>query len=260
VRAENLPHDVPDTYRHVVIAGVERVIVESLGNMLGRQGYTVDAVIDGLNGSMNPVRTVRKFQPDCCIIDLQTAGEPEISQNLIDRILKAHEDVKVVALGTRGKGRTTQMQTINEAGRMVGFGAHGYIDSRLGNDALVSVIERVLCGEVAIKAVEAAAEQPKKSGITELDLAAHLTDRERQCLLMLVEGLDTAAMIEKLGVARTTVRTHLQALLTKLGAHSRLEAAAFAIRNRLPDLWAEDGLFIDGQPIKPDGLRGRGRE
>ena len=66
----------------------------------------------------------------------------------------------------------------------------------------------------------------------------HLTSRERQCLLMLVEGLDTAAMVERLGVSRTTVRTHLQAVLTKLGVHSRLEAASFAVRHRLPDLWS----------------------
>ena len=57
---------------------------------------------------------------------------------------------------------------------------------------------------------------------------------------MLVEGLDTAAMVERLGVSRTTVRTHLQAVLTKLGVHSRLEAASFAVRHRLPDIWSED--------------------
>ena len=47
-------------------------------------------------------------------------------------------------------------------------------------------------------------------------------------------------MVERLGVSRTTVRTHLQAVLTKLGVHSRLEAASFAVRHRLPDIWSED--------------------
>ena len=56
--------------------------------------------------------------------------------------------------------------------------------------------------------------------------------------MMLVEGLDTAAMVDLLGVSRTTVRTHLQSVLTKLGVHSRLEAASFAVRHRLPDLWS----------------------
>ncbi|MCU1659637.1 MAG: two component transcriptional regulator, LuxR family, partial [Pseudonocardiales bacterium] len=47
---------------------------------------------------------------------------------------------------------------------------------------------------------------------------------------LLAEGLDTAAMARRLGVSRTTVRSHVQAVLTKLGVHSRLEAASLAIR------------------------------
>jgi two-component system, NarL family, nitrate/nitrite response regulator NarL len=54
-----------------------------------------------------------------------------------------------------------------------------------------------------------------------------------------VEGLDTTAMARKLSVSRTTVRTHVQSVLTKLGVHSRLEAASFAVRYRLLDDRAE---------------------
>ena len=64
---------------------------------------------------------------------------------------------------------------------------------------------------------------------------AYLTASERQCLELLVEGQDTAAMVASLGVSAATVRTHVQALLTKLGVHSRLEAAAFAVQHGLLD-------------------------
>ena len=64
--------------------------------------------------------------------------------------------------------------------------------------------------------------------------ASYLTDREQQCLTLLVEGLGTAAMANRLGVRTTTVRTHVQSLLSKLGVHSRLEAATLAIRYSLP--------------------------
>ena len=66
-------------------------------------------------------------------------------------------------------------------------------------------------------------------------LAAFLTARERECLLLLVEGLDTAGIATKLGVSAATVRTHVQSLMTKLGVHSRLEAASYAVRYRLLD-------------------------
>jgi len=42
-------------------------------------------------------------------------------------------------------------------------------------------------------------------------------------------------MMRELGVSRTTVRTHLQAVLSKLDVHSRLEAASFAVRHNLVD-------------------------
>ncbi len=72
--------------------------------------------------------------------------------------------------------------------------------------------------------------------------AADLTSRERQCLMMLVDGLDTVAITRHLAVSRTTARTHLQSVLTKLGVHSRLEAVSFAVRYRLPDMWREASL------------------
>ena len=66
-------------------------------------------------------------------------------------------------------------------------------------------------------------------------LAAFLTARERECLNLVVEGLDTSGIATKLGVSAATVRTHVQSMLTKLGVHSRLEAASYAVRYGLLD-------------------------
>ena len=52
---------------------------------------------------------------------------------------------------------------------------------------------------------------------------------------MLVDGQSSDVIAEQLGVSITTVRTHVQSMLTKLGVHSRLEAASFAVRHSLLD-------------------------
>jgi two-component system nitrate/nitrite response regulator NarL len=65
------------------------------------------------------------------------------------------------------------------------------------------------------------------------DLAATLTKRERECLALLVEGVGTGEMASVLAVSELTVRSHIQRLLQKLGAHSRLEAASLAVRHGL---------------------------
>jgi two-component system nitrate/nitrite response regulator NarL len=56
---------------------------------------------------------------------------------------------------------------------------------------------------------------------------------------MLVEGRRSDEIATKLSISPNTVRTHIQNILTKLQVHSRLEAAAFAVRHGLVDLGRE---------------------
>jgi DNA-binding NarL/FixJ family response regulator len=60
------------------------------------------------------------------------------------------------------------------------------------------------------------------------DAQAVVTPRELEVLRLLARGESTVAIAQRLGIARTTARNHIQALLGKLGAHSRLEAVAKA--------------------------------
>ena len=60
-----------------------------------------------------------------------------------------------------------------------------------------------------------------------------LTRRELDVLRMIATGVSTKAVADKLHVSPATVRNHVQNILGKLGAHSRLEAVAMATRQRL---------------------------
>jgi PAS domain S-box-containing protein len=60
-----------------------------------------------------------------------------------------------------------------------------------------------------------------------------LTRRELEILRMIATGVSTKAAADKLHVSPATVRNHVQNILGKLGAHSRLEAVAVATRQRL---------------------------
>jgi PAS domain S-box-containing protein len=59
-----------------------------------------------------------------------------------------------------------------------------------------------------------------------------LTPRERDVLQLLTEGLDGAAIAQRLFLSPATVRNHIQHILDKLGVHSRVEAVALALRRR----------------------------
>jgi DNA-binding NarL/FixJ family response regulator len=60
-----------------------------------------------------------------------------------------------------------------------------------------------------------------------------LTEREQQVLELLVEGLSSQAIADRLFLSMNTVRNHVQNILVKLGAHSRIEAVATAVRSGL---------------------------
>jgi two-component system, NarL family, nitrate/nitrite response regulator NarL len=66
-------------------------------------------------------------------------------------------------------------------------------------------------------------------------IAGSLTRREREVLFLLADGADNDGIAQALVISPQTVRTHIQNVLSKLGVHSRLEAASFVIRNDLRD-------------------------
>jgi DNA-binding NarL/FixJ family response regulator len=74
--------------------------------------------------------------------------------------------------------------------------------------------------------------------LPELDLHAELllrslSERERQILGLLVRGYSNRRIAEACYLSLNTVRTHVQNVLVKLGVHSKLEAAALAVRQGL---------------------------
>jgi DNA-binding NarL/FixJ family response regulator len=71
--------------------------------------------------------------------------------------------------------------------------------------------------------------QLEATGAVEIDL----TDREHQVLELLASGETNKAIARRLGIAPATAKFHVSAVLAKLGAHSRSEAAAIALRRGL---------------------------
>lgn len=66
-------------------------------------------------------------------------------------------------------------------------------------------------------------------------IGGDLTARESEVLKMIGNGLTNAEIAERLVLSVNTVRNHVQSVLSKLGAHSKLEAAAIAVREGLID-------------------------
>jgi two-component system, NarL family, nitrate/nitrite response regulator NarL len=219
---------VGDRVATVVLGDDHVVFLDALATVLCQHGYVVCGVA---RSTAEMITLVSAHQPDVCLVDRN--GTANDHAQAIDQVLTACSSTSVLVLGAD--------PGTEAAGQALDAGASGYLHQSRGVGALVTALDRVLNGEIVVDVPQAAPSRTTEPNQA-LRMAAHLTSRERECLMMLVEGLDTAAMVDRLGVSRTTVRTHLQAVLTKLGVHSRLEAASFAVRHRLPDLWSGEEL------------------
>jgi two-component system, NarL family, nitrate/nitrite response regulator NarL len=119
-------------------------------------------------------------------------------------------------------------------------GAAGYLLKSGTYAELVDAIRRVAAGEFLIPSQRLAAlllhQRERAQILTEqekdkqelVSLLRELTQRELDVLELIIAGLDNKSIGRRLGIGTGTVRTHVQHLLHKLGAHSKLEAAAWA--------------------------------
>ena len=205
----------------MVIGDDHGIFLDALSGLLAQRGFEVTVA----RTAAETLCSVRKRQPDVCLLDRHFAAEDGIEA--IADILAASPLTRVLVLSA-----DPDAEGILEALRA---GSSGYVHKNRGVSALTAAIDRALQGEVVVDVPKDNGYRRSRDRDHARRLAAFLTEREWQCLELLVEGTSTAAMAISLGISRATVRTHVQAVLLKLGVHSRLEAAAYAVRYGLVD-------------------------
>jgi DNA-binding NarL/FixJ family response regulator len=126
-------------------------------------------------------------------------------------------------------------------------GAAGVVGKTHGASTVLRVAGAVLAGEAAIPRamlLELARRMAAKDRSADSPLA-RLSPRERQVLALLSRGWDNARIGRDLFISQHTVRTHIQNILEKLGMHSKLEAATFAMQSSVELELTPGGAGLD---------------
>ena len=160
------------------------------------------------------ISAVAALTPDVTLLDYQL---PDVVGNeLIRTITDALPSMQIIVLTASVDERTVVSAMT--------AGCVGYVTKDQGLDDVLAAVRAVRSGQAVLPPHLLAQMLPGHAP----HAAAALTPRETQTLQLLAAGSTNDAIAEALYVSRNTVRNHVQNLMQKLGAHSRLEAVAIA--------------------------------
>jgi DNA-binding NarL/FixJ family response regulator len=209
----------------IVMVDDHRIVREGLRAMLhGMDEIEIVGEAEDLNGAL---AAIEESKPDVVLLDLrlQRSSGLDACRTIVDK----HPDVRVVFLTVY-----EDEQYVFEALRA---GGRGYMLKKASADDLVRILEAVRAGDVVI--------DPALGGQIALRAAAMsagrewpgaqlgLTQRESEVLTQLVKGLDNKAIGHALYISEDTVKSHVKAILRKLGVKDRSQAVALALRQGL---------------------------
>ncbi len=207
----------------VLIVDDHALLAEALAARLGREPDLV--ILPIAPDARRALALTATERPHVLVLDLTLGAENGLE--VLDRVRKAHPDVRVVVL--------TAMSDLDAMVQAVRRGAVGWLEKTESADLVARVIRSAarrggwippdVLGEVLRRLLSGDAEPTAGAR-----LLAGLTPREREVLQCMVDGLGRAEIAERLGLSANTVRTHTQNLLSKLDMHSALEAITLAMR------------------------------
>jgi DNA-binding NarL/FixJ family response regulator len=155
--------------------------------------------------------------PDVALMDLLMPGMDGVTA--IAAITQRHPEIEVVAMTS-----FTEADLVHGA---LQAGAAGYLLKDA--DEVAAAIRAASRGEVHLD--PAIAKQLTRSLVApKLRTVDSLTDREREVLVLVAQGLSNQEIADSLVISERTARTHVSNILGKLGVASRTQAALLAIR------------------------------
>jgi two-component system nitrate/nitrite response regulator NarL len=215
----------------IVIADEHPVFAEAVTSLLKMAGHTIVACATDLGGA---AKIVELEQVDACIMALGLPGAGQINnlKQVVDSaprtafvVLADSADPEGLASAASAgvRGMALMSDDFVEILRVLTAAASGRPSNRAAGSAVLSM---------SAQSWLSARSRPGQGH----ERAQFLTQREREALARLVRGESTTSIARSMGVRVSTARSHVDAVLTKLNAHSRSQAVACAVREGLVEV------------------------
>ena len=190
---------------------------DALSALLAQNGF--DVVGQAADGEA-AVASARQLQPQLVLLDLSMPGADGLSA--LPRLREAAPECEIVVLTASGDDDNLLAA--------ISGGAAGYLLKSEPPERIVEFLhgvangEAALSGAIARRLLDRVREGGGRRGGIPDSIAAVLSAREAEVLLLLDEHLGTDEIAARLYISEHTVRSHVKSLLHKLGVSSRREA------------------------------------
>jgi DNA-binding NarL/FixJ family response regulator len=184
----------------------------------------LDVVAEAGDG-LQAVEAASRANPDVALVDAHLPGSDGVRAAAM--LGRDGDAPRVVILAAEGG--------VHDAIEAFSAGASGYLTKDRPLDELIEATRAVYRGEMLLPRpllgplLEELLRR-RNAEDEEFRILSRLTRREREVLILLAGNADNESIARTLVISPQTARTHVQNVLGKLGVHSRLEAAALALR------------------------------
>jgi len=208
----------------ILIADYHKMCCQTLSSFLSNQEGM--AVVGLAHSGQAAVESALKLLPDIVLIDISF---PDVEgTTATQRILEKCPDIRVIALTVHSGREYFQ--------KMMKAGASGYVVKDCGIEELLRAIQTVysgksyVCNGMASVLIESylCRDNAKPSG--------NLTEREREVLHCIADGMSTQKTALLLKVSAKTIETHRRQIMRKLNIFNVAQLTKFAIREGLSTL------------------------
>jgi DNA-binding NarL/FixJ family response regulator len=215
------PHSTGRAYRvllvddHAIWRGGVRSMLED----------TEFQVVGEASSGKEALEIVPQVDPEVILLDIRMAGGDGL--DTLVALKQSYPRIAVMMLTTYDN--PTYMA------RAVAGGAAGYLLKGVEHEEMLEALRAVANGEMLLSPQDLVR---SLRGISESaagadDLIEPLTDREQEVLRLLATGLSNRDIATILFVAESTIKTHVEHILGKLGVSDRVQAAVWAARHGL---------------------------
>ncbi len=206
----------------VLLADDEELVRTGLAMILGAEPDM--EVVGAATTGTEAIELVSRLTPDVLLLDIRMPG-----MNGLETVRALRADgveTPVVML--------TTFETDANVIEALGAGANGFLLKDAPADRLVAALraaaggDAVLAPSVARRVASELGRHHRPDAAAALSL---LTEREREVLDLMAEGLSNAEIAARLVIGEGTVKTHVARVLHKLGVRDRLQAVVMAYRS-----------------------------